>query len=160
MVYHKYRNRKNLKVRSHCSGRCIEDTKRKQNLPFVGNRYESMKTHCLRISYTLIINHPYTVISSVCKVLNCTKPFETYKLSAIYGPVSFTDECTAYAKRTQRTTKVSGLVTFVFIHFRNRQTVENWRKRNEKERSRVVCGSDMLFIYRANENNIIQFEVY
>ena len=53
------------------------------------------------------------------------------------GPVLLTDEHKSYAKRTERTIRVSGLASSSSppkIH----KTVENLRKQHGKERTRVV----------------------
>ena len=55
-----------------------------------------------------------------------------------------TDEHKAYAKRTQRTTKVSGLVPSVLSAAQKiNKTVENMRKLSGHERTRVVYSRDV-----------------
>ena len=49
-------------------------------------------TQSVRISYALPIKHPYTVISSPYKVLNCTKPFKRINFPpfTIYQSATYT----------------------------------------------------------------------
>ena len=44
----------------------------------------SLCTLCIHVSYTLSMENPFTVISSVEGVLNCTKLVERMKFSHVY----------------------------------------------------------------------------
>ena len=54
------------------------------------------------------------------------------------GPVPLADGNKTYAKRTQRMSKISGIVPSVFIRSRNEQ---KWRKFAKTERKRTDVGS-------------------
>ena len=52
-------------------------------------------THCVRIIYALPIKHPYTVISSALKVLNCIKPYEQMNFPTVKMSI-----CNIYEQQT------------------------------------------------------------